>query len=82
MVGGGVQVGLIGVGAGARVEGGVLGVCGMLGDDGEIVMQAHPALSVSERIRIREITKYFTFVLFITDYILALGRSLEKNYES
>jgi len=67
--GGGVQVGLIGVGGGVGAGTGAgLGV-----GAGEISIRgtAHPALSISARIRTREMTKYFIFTLFIADSILA-----------
>ena len=37
-----------------------------------VIMQEQPTLSISARMRAREIAKYLTFVRFITDYILAL----------
>lgn len=69
--GGGTQVGLIGSGGGAGGGGGD----GLGGGGGEVSMEGrtHPVPTVSERIRMREITKYF--IVLIADFILAHGQN-------
>jgi len=74
--GGGVQLGLIGGGggsAGAGWAGGALGRGGGSMGGVVVIMQEQPTLSRSARMRARGIAKYFAFVRFITDFILALG---------
>ena len=66
-------MGLIGVGDGVDV-GGASGGLGGGGSEKSIYSRSHPALSVSERMRMREITKYFTFSLFIVDFIVSRRR--------
>lgn len=67
--GGGVQLGLIGGGGGgdgAGWGGGALGGGGCSIGGVVVIMQEQPTLSVSARMRAREIAKYFTFVRFIS----------------
>ena len=66
-------MGLIGVGDGVDV-GGDSGGIGGGGGEKSIYSRSHPALSVSERMRIREVTKCFTFSPFIADFIVSRGR--------
>jgi hypothetical protein len=56
----------VGVDGGDRVDGVVA--------DGDVSISGnreHPALKVSAKTRTRETARYFIFILFITDYILA-----------
>ena len=71
VVSGGVQVGLIGVGGGVGAGAGA----GLGGGAGEISIRgtAQPILSMRERIRMREITKYFRFIFCMADFIVARG---------
>jgi len=66
---GGVQAGLIGSGGGAGGGGGAELGAGA----GEISIwgTAHPVPSISAKTRIMEITRYFTFIPFIANIIVA-----------